>query len=61
MAVTGTQALVLFIAAATAYVVSMFIIRFMLRYIKRHNFKVFGLYRIVLGLIVLVLFGLILR
>ena len=61
MTVTGTQALVLFIAAATAYAVSMFIIRFMLRYIKRHDFKVFGLYRIVLGLIVLVLFGLILR
>ena len=36
-----------------AFVVSLAAIRFLMDYVKRHNFKVFGLYRIVLGVIVL--------
>ena len=40
----------------TAFVVSMLYIRFLMNYVKRHDFKVFGWYRIVLGAIVLVYF-----
>ena len=41
-----------------AFVVSIFILKFLLAYIKKHDFKVFGWYRIVLGIVVLVAFGL---
>ena len=43
----------------TAFVVSLFIIKFLLGYIRKHDFKVFGWYRIGLGLLVLVYFFLI--
>ena len=36
-----------------AFIVSIFVIRFLMSYIKKHDFKVFGWYRIVLGVIVL--------
>ena len=39
-----------------AFVVSIFVIRFLMSYIKKHDFKVFGWYRIALGIIVLVFF-----
>jgi undecaprenyl-diphosphatase len=39
-------------------VVSLFVLKFLLGYIKKHDFKVFGWYRIVLGLVVLAYFGL---
>lgn len=38
---------------AVAFVVSLFVIKFLMGYIKKHDFKVFGYYRIVLGAIVL--------
>ncbi len=41
-----------------AFVVSVFVLRFLLSYIKKHDFKVFGWYRIALGIIVLISFGL---
>lgn len=41
-----------------AFVVSIFVLRFLLSYIKKHDFKVFGWYRIVLGVIVLISFSL---
>ena len=37
-----------------AFVVSIFVIKFLMGYIKKHDFKVFGWYRIVLGAIVLI-------
>lgn len=39
-----------------AFVVSIFAIKFLMNYIKRHNFKVFGYYRIILGIIVILYF-----
>ena len=36
-----------------AFIVSIFVIRFLMSYIKKHDFKVFGWYRIVLGVMVL--------
>lgn len=45
-------------AMVIAFVVSMYSIRFLMNYVKQHDFKFFGYYRIVLGIIVLVYFGL---
>lgn len=53
---TGNEIAILLIGMVTAFVSSMFIIRFLMGYIKKHDFKVFGYYRIVLGLLVLVYF-----
>jgi len=41
-----------------AFVVSMYSIKFLLNYVKRHDFRFFGYYRIILGVIVLIYFGL---
>ena len=47
------QVAILLVASVTAFVVSLFVIRFLMNYIKKHDFTVFGKYRIVLGIIVL--------
>ncbi len=54
---TGNEIGILLIGMVTAFVSSMFIIRFLMGYIKKHDFKVFGYYRIVLGCIVLIYFA----
>lgn len=55
---TGMEIACLLTGSAVAFVVSIFILRFLLSYIKKHDFKVFGWYRIVLGVVVLAAFGL---
>ena len=52
-AFTGIEIACLLIGCLVAFVVSVFVLRFLLSYIKKHDFKVFGWYRIVLGIIVL--------
>lgn len=47
---------ILVIGMVVAFVVSIFVIRFLMSYIKKHDFKVFGYYRIVLGVIVFLYF-----
>lgn len=47
------EASVLLTGTIVSFLVSVFAIKFLLGYIKKHNFKVFGYYRIILGLIVL--------
>lgn len=47
---------VLGVGSLVAFLVSMFAIKFLITYIKRHDFKAFGYYRIVLGIIVLAYF-----
>ena len=42
---------------AVSFIVSVIAIKFLLKYIKNHDFKVFGYYRIVLGVIVFLYFG----
>ncbi len=51
---TGAEAAILLVGMISAFVVSVFIIRFLMSYIRRHDFKVFGWYRIVLGIFVLI-------
>ena len=52
--VTGMEIAVLIVGCAVAFIVSMFIIKFLLSFIKKHDFKVFGWYRIVLGAVLTV-------
>ncbi|MEG1999888.1 MAG: undecaprenyl-diphosphate phosphatase [Evtepia sp.] len=52
----GIEIWLLIIGMLVAFVVSMITIKFLMSYIKKHDFKVFGWYRIVLGCIVLVYF-----
>lgn len=54
---TANQALLLVLGMAVSFGVSVVAIRFLLQYIRKHDFKVFGYYRIVLGIIVLAYFG----
>ncbi len=53
LAFTGTELAVLLTGMLTAFLVSILVIRFLMDYIKKHDFKIFGWYRIVLGMIVL--------
>ena len=50
---TGQEIAILLVGLVTAFVVSLFIIKFLMSYIKKHDFKVFGWYRIVLGVVVI--------
>lgn len=50
---TGAEVLILVVGMVTAFIVSILSIKFLMRYIKNNDFKVFGWYRIVLGIIVL--------
>ena len=51
---SGAEILIMIIGMATAFVVSILSIKFLLRYIKHNDFKAFGWYRIVLGIVVIV-------
>ena len=55
-AFTGMELAILLVGMVVAFITSMFIIKFLMSYIKKHDFKVFGWYRIVLGIIVLLYF-----
>lgn len=54
---SGNELMVLLVGMITAFVVSVAVIRFLMGYIKKHDFKAFGWYRIVLGIVVLLYFG----
>lgn len=55
----STQLGILAVGMITAFVVSVFVINFLMDYIKKHDFKVFGWYRIILGIFVIGYFALI--
>ncbi len=52
---SGMELVILLIGMFVSFIVSMFVIKFLMNYIKKHNFKVFGYYRIILGILVLLL------
>ena len=56
---TGAEMLVLAIGMVVAFLVSLLVIKLLMSYIKKHDFKVFGWYRIVLGAIIIAYFLLI--
>lgn len=55
---SGSDWILLIIGTLVSFVVSVFAIRMPLSYIRKHDFKIFGVYRIILGLIVIVYFSL---
>ena len=55
-AFTGVQGVFLLLGMLVAFAVSLFAIKFLMGYIKKHSFAAFGVYRIVLGVIVLLYF-----
>lgn len=59
-AFTMFTVVILLVGMVTAFVVSIFAIRFLMGYIRKHDFKVFGVYRIILGALVLAYFFLLL-
>ena len=60
-AFSSTEAILLAAGMITAYIVSIIIIKFLISYIKKHDFKPFGWYRIVLGLILIIYYLLAIR
>ena len=58
-AFTSAELIILLVGMLISFIVSMVVIKFLMNYIKKHDFKVFGYYRIILGIIVLVYFALV--
>lgn len=56
LAFSGAELSILLVGMIVAFAVSVAVIQFLMGYIKKHDFKVFGWYRIVLGIIVLLYF-----
>jgi len=54
---SGTELAILAVGMISAFVVSVLAIKFLLSYIRKHDFKAFGYYRIILGIIVIVYFA----
>lgn len=57
VAMTGGDIAALLLGMVVAYIVSLAAIRFLMDYVKKHDFKAFGIYRIILGIIVILYFG----
>ncbi|HJC36740.1 MAG TPA: undecaprenyl-diphosphate phosphatase [Candidatus Merdibacter merdavium] len=55
-AFTAAELVLLLVGMLVAFIVSILVIRFLMSYIKKHDFKVFGWYRIILGILVLFYF-----
>ena len=53
---SGTEIMVLVIGCVVSFIVSLLVIRALMDYVRKHSFSVFGLYRIALGLLVLLYF-----
>lgn len=49
---TGPETAILLVGCAVAFIVSIFAIRFLTSFVKKHDFKPFGIYRIILGIFV---------
>jgi len=53
---TGTEIGVLIVGSIVSFIVSMLVIKGLMEYVRKHSFSVFGVYRIVLGIVVLAYF-----
>ncbi|MDE6026111.1 MAG: undecaprenyl-diphosphate phosphatase [Lachnospiraceae bacterium] len=58
-AFSGAELVILLVGVVVAFLVSVFVIKFLMSYIKKHDFKLFGWYRIALGIIVLFYFAIV--
>ena len=59
LVMSAQNAIILLSGMAIAYIVSMLSIKFLMNYVRKHDFKAFGIYRIVLGIVVILYFVLI--
>ena len=57
LAFSSAELVILIVGVVVAFAVSVIVIKFFMSYIKKHDFKVFGWYRIILGIIVLLYFA----
>lgn len=55
--IVTNEVLFLLIGCVVAFGISMLVIKFLMAYIKKHDFKVFGYYRIILGILLIILFA----
>ena len=55
--VTANEIILLLVGCAVAFAVSLIAIKFLMEFVKRHSFEVFGWYRIAVGLIVFIYFA----
>ena len=53
--VSASSVIVLLVGTVVSFAVSVVVIRYLMEYIRKHDFQVFGFYRIVLGILILVL------
>ena len=53
---TGTEIMVLLVGCVVSFLVSLLVIKGLMNYVRKHNFAVFGIYRIGLGMAVLIYF-----
>lgn len=53
ISVSGLELVILFVAMAVSFIVSLFAIKFLMDFVKRHSFTPFGIYRIILGALVI--------
>ena len=58
VAATGTEIGVLIVGCAVSFLVSLLVIRGLMEYVRKHSFSAFGVYRIILGVVVLIYFAL---
>lgn len=56
LAFTGTELIILLVGMLVSFLISVLVIKFLMNYIKKHDFKPFGYYRIILGIVVLAYF-----
>lgn len=56
VAITGPEVAVLIVGTVVSFIVSLLVIKSLMQYVRKHSFSVFGLYRIGLGIIVLLYF-----
>ena len=54
LAFTSTELAILIVGMIVSFIVSIIVIKFFMNYIKKHDFKIFGYYRIAIGIIVLI-------
>ena len=56
---TGLEIAILIAGVLTAFLVSVLAIKFLMKYIKKHDFKIFGVYRVLLGIAVIIYFSIV--
>ena len=53
---TGTEIMVLLVGCVVSFLVSLLVIKGLMNYVRKHSFRMFGVYRIILGMLVLIYF-----